>query len=177
MCIYCWHHERLAVIEDETHVILEYSQYAKQRHDLTSDITDDLASRWQSTSSSMQKLESLLGAADPKDWQALGRFLARVRRTSMQLTSEQLAKQEFHTVKRAWKNEGKHVCRHGVFFQVRPSTTCPCLMKLCEADWTSATLMPALDTQLKCIVTDVFDPHSYQRLGALQAKARRRNYF
>ena len=50
-------------------------------------------------------------------------------------------------------------------------------MKLREADWTSATLMPALDTQLKCIVTDVFDQHSYQRLGVLQAEARRRNYF
>jgi hypothetical protein len=36
--------------------------------------------------------------------------------------------------------------------------------------------MPALDEDLKCIVTDAFDLVSFQRLGSLQAEMKRRNW-
>jgi hypothetical protein len=45
-----------------------------------------------------------------------------------------------------------------------------------EADWEHAILMPALDFELKAIVTDTFDVDQFRRLGVLQAEARRRNW-
>ena len=52
------------------------------------------------------------------------------------------------------KNEGKFLCRHGVFFEVSHPIECPSLGPPLEADWSLAWLMPVLDLQLKCLVTD-----------------------
>jgi hypothetical protein len=94
----------------------------------------------------------------------------------MQKACELLDKHEFHIVKQTWRTSGRHVCRHGVFFQ-QPRPHCPCMSDADNADWQHAVLMLALNHSLKCIVTDTFDQHTYQRLGVLQAEARRRDYF
>jgi hypothetical protein len=182
VCLYCWHNHRQAELEDEAHVILECPHYDSQRRDFIGEISEGLASSLQSAVISDKKIEFLYGAATSKDWQAFGRLLARIRqvrrrmRKSVQKTCELLDKQEFHNVKRTWQKSGKHVCRHGVFFRQHPQSYCPCMSDDDDADWQHAVLMPALNGSLKCVVTDTFARHTYQRLGVLQAEARRRNY-
>ena len=92
--------------------------------------------------------------------------------------SELWQKHEFDVVKKQWKQEGKYVCRHGVFFRVSslPLRSCPCLSPRAEADWSLAALMPVLNNNLKCIVVDTFDAHQIERLGVLRAEIRRRNW-
>jgi hypothetical protein len=94
----------------------------------------------------------------------------------LQKVAELKDRQEFSSVKKAWTKKGKHVCRHGVFFNAGGSATCPCLLPHGEADWSNAVLMPALNSSLKCIVTDTFNQHGFDRLGVLRAEARRRNW-
>ena len=95
----------------------------------------------------------------------------------MQRLCEILAQQEFNAVKTRWRKEGKYVCRRGVFLDAAaPSRACPCTQEASAADWNHAVLMPALHDDLKCIVTDTFARETFQRLGVLQAEARRRGW-
>ena len=55
-------------------------------------------------------------------------------------------------------------------FDIGHPIQCPCLGPPLEADWSLARLMPALDFSLKCVVIDAFSPHSFQRLGCLEAE-------
>ena len=94
----------------------------------------------------------------------------------MQRRCEIRAERNLATVCRKWKAEGKYVCRHVVFFDVPSAFDSPCLRARSHADWCRALLMPALDDDLKCIVTDAFEPVSFQRIGILQAEMKRRNW-
>ena len=76
--------------------------------------------------------------------------------------------------KRTWRVEGKHVCRHGVFFNSQPLPKCLCLLPRETADWDDAVLMPVLNARL--IITDAFDAHTFERVGCLQAEVRRRGW-
>jgi hypothetical protein len=93
-----------------------------------------------------------------------------VKRCEMKL------KLNIHTEMRQWRIKGKFVCRHGVFFDAAPPVACPCLQAGGHADWSNAMMMPALHNDLKCVVADTFDASSFQRLGILQAEARRRSW-
>ena len=51
---------------------------------------------------------------------------------------------------------------------------CKCMARASsQADWQFAKFMPALDTELKCIVAVPFDITTFKRLGLLQAEAKR----
>ena len=183
VCLYCWHNRRQPILECEAHIVAECPLYNAQRRDLTLEVSSQLASLWHAADSPGDKLKLVIGAPEPRDWQAFGRFLARVRqvrtrlRADMQKLCELRSRREFHAAKNKWRREGRHVCRHGVFFDSPPAACCPCLAPSSDADWIHAVLMPALDPALKCIATDTFKRHEYQRLGVLQAEARRRDYF
>ena len=144
---------------------------------------DSVLTALETAASEVEKVARMLSSRTPQDWEAIGRFLARIRqvrrrmRTAMQRLCEVLAQQDFYAVKTRWRKEGKHVCRHGVFFDAAaPSRACPCLSSSCTADWSDAVLMPVLSSSLKCIVTDTFDSHTFQRLGCTQAEVRRRGW-
>jgi hypothetical protein len=181
VCLHCWHFNRKPILENESHILAECPQYDAQRRDFTLEIPEQLAAEWHAADPD-DKPRLLYGSTDQKVWIALGRFLARVRqirrrmRIDMQRSCELRGRQEFHVIKKRWRQQGKHVCRHGVFFDATPDA-CPCLQPPLEADWSEAVLMPALHHRLMCIVTDSFNRSEYQRLEVLQAEARRRNYF
>ena len=132
--------------------------------------------------SANEKVKYLFNAPKVQDWQAISRFLSRVRQVcrsakiELRRVAELKERQEFSSVKKAWAMKGKHVCRHGVFFNLGKSGSCPCLLPHGEADWKEAVLMPMLNASLKCIATDTFNQHGFDRLGVLRAEARRRNW-
>jgi hypothetical protein len=97
-------------------------------------------------------------------------------RTEMQKRCERIAKHNYQAARRDWRKKGKFVCPHGVFFDVLAIVDCPCLRPAGAADWRNALLMPALNLDLKCIVTDSFDQHTFQRIGVLKSQARRLNW-
>jgi hypothetical protein len=90
--------------------------------------------------------------------------------------AERLERCSFESHKKAWKQEGRFVCRHGVFFDTSDTSSCPCLTPRREADWSLARLMPSIDEELKAITVDTFDAFTFQRLGCVQAELRRRGW-
>jgi hypothetical protein len=182
VCLHCWHYKHELHLEGEDHLIFDCSLYSLQRRDLLEEMSSGSLQVIRSATTGAAKLEVLLGSNTRQDWQSLSKFLARVRqirrrsRTKLQDLGAQRERRSFDTQKARWRKEGKFVCRHGVFFEVGHSIQCACLGAPLEADWSFARLMPALDPTLKCVVTDSFDPHSFQRLGCIQAEMRRRNW-
>jgi hypothetical protein len=175
--LHCWHFLREFHSEDEEHVFFACPAYSAQRRDLITEVTAECASGISAASS--MSLLAILQSHHPADWEALGKFTARVRqlrrkmKESMQRLSVRREREEFNAVKRAWRRRGAHVCRHGVFLNVQSVVACPCTVPRLEADWSQAVLMPALDPLTKCIITDTFDPLTFRRLGVLQAETRR----
>ena len=110
------------------------------------------------------------------------RFGSRIRnkrrwlRRHFENLSGRLAKLGLMTGKAQWKKEGHYVCRHGVFFKRAPAGGCPCLSATGTTDWTGASWMPSLDPELKMIIVQKFESSSFQRLGILQAQARRQDW-
>ena len=182
VCLHCWHVFRKAHLEDETHVLFHCPAYATQRRGFLSEVSAECASKISTNDPDHTAINVVLSSQIAVDWQALGRFLSRVRqirrrrRLELQRIAERYKTLHFDNIRRQWKREGRYVCRHGVFFTVPPVGECPCLSPQHEADWALAVLMPVLHDELKCIVADTFDPHQYQRLGVLQAEMRRRNW-
>ena len=169
-------------LEDEGHIIFESGLYQRQFDCLLEDLEESTLGLVTLANPSDEKVSILFQSRAPKDWRALARFLARARqirrhtRTRLQRTSDLVTRHSFSTPKARWIREGKHVCRHGVFFATTPPSPCPCLQPQLEADWSDARLMPALDCKLKVIVTDTFNSHDFQRLGAIHAELRRRGW-
>ena len=134
-----------------------------------------------SAGSNAQKLPALLSSTLPADWEALGKFFARVRqnRRKFRARCEQLELQiksrEFVHKRCEWKRSGRWVCRHGVFFVSTHRQACQCMSKDSSdpAAWVRARFMPALDLEVQCLVAVPFDLDSFQRLGELQAQLRR----
>ena len=139
---------------------------------------------WHEATTPGAKMQSILHSTVAQDWQAFGSYLARVRQTRRRMKTRLLNKcnmrnrHNIQTVIKEWRREGKHVCRHDVFFSAAISSVdCPCLLEGSIADWSGAVLMPALNHDLKCITTDTFNRVEFRRLGQVQAEARRLNYF
>ena len=89
---------------------------------------------------------------------------------------QDIASKSLDSQRKAWKAQGKFVCRHGVFFDVACPFACPCLGTAVSNDslqWIDAKRMAALDHELKCIVTTPFDASCFSRLGYLRAEAKR----
>ena len=182
ICLHCWSTSRSLFLEDEAHVLVECPLYRLQREDLQRELAESTRAPYKTKESKKEILALLLNTDRQQDWKGLGKFLARVRqlrrkmRRNMQHRCADYESRCFDSVKAHWKREGRHVCRHGVFFGAGFRAPCPCLSPASTADWSTAILMPALDTNLKCIVTDSFDRSEFMRLGLLQAELRRRQW-
>jgi hypothetical protein len=97
-------------------------------------------------------------------------------KTDMARKSEKVESESFDSQKKAWRTSGKYVCRHGIFFDSTVYIACSCMEPPSTADWSMAVLMPTISDELKCIIVDTFDQHSYQKLGVVQAEIRRRGW-
>ena len=148
LCLHCWHESRNFHLEDEAHVIAMCPLYSAQRGDLEKEITSELATLWCAATTAEAKLQALFSSRNAKDWRATGRFLARVRqirrsmKVRMQKRCEIRARNNYTTLLRQWRREGKYVCPHGVFFDTLIPIECPCLRAPSNADWRRAILMP-----------------------------------
>ena len=91
------------------------------------------------------------------------------------MLARRIEREAFDVKRRAWKAQGRMVCRHGVFFDCPQVPYCPCLStEEHEAAWNVARFMPCLDEALKVLVATPFVPGAVTRLGILQAELRRR---
>ena len=174
LCLACWHFRRQVFLEDEFHVTCVCPAYNAARTDFLRQLGPNSA-----LDSGRQLLHALSGGT-PSVTQAAGCFLVRVRqiRRRLKLEFERLhhktEMQCFSAKRTAWRIRRKYACRHGVLFTVAPPGGCKCMTPAApDSDWTAARFMPSLDHELKCIVAVVFHLPSLERLGSLQAQARR----
>ena len=106
------------------------SAYCSQRADFWREVSDETSSKIMAAMSSDIKLTALFTSSCRCDWKAFGRFIARARqirrrmKVNMARQSEKIESASFDSQKKAWRASGKHVCRHGVFFDT--SGTWPC---------------------------------------------------
>ena len=174
VCMFCWHMHRHAVFEDEFHVVSVCPAYHRARLELQNTLHPD------TSLSTVGDICKLLSSGDAQSMTAVGRFLIRVRQTRRKLKvrfehlNDKLLTRSFAVRKAAWHLKKRHSCRHGVLFTQAPPDGCKCMaVTTSEADW---QYMPALDEELKSIVTVAFDINTYTRLGILQANARGRGW-
>ena len=182
VCLFCWLNFRIAHLDDETHILLNCPAYASPRRDFIMEVAAQLSTYLLGNAQDGSKFKAVIASHCPQDWKALGRFIARLRqsrrqlRTTMTSKDKRYVQQAFHNQREAWRKSGKHVCRHGVFFNTCHRIECPCLAVPSEAGWTPAVLMPTISDEFKSIVIDTFDRHDFRRLGQLQAELKRRNW-
>ena len=179
VCIFCWHFHRQIHYDDETHACIRCPQHNLARAELFETLDDQTAAHFNALPSNSERLMFLLCSSAPATWAALGRFLFRIRQVRRRLRvtfsayENRLQLYCFQTKRKAWRKEGKHVCRHGVFFRQRPVLSCPCLQEV--PDWRNAFLMPCIDSDLHKLIAVKFDAGSLRRLASLQAELRRLN--
>ena len=65
--------------EDEAHVLAECQMYRDERLDLHNEVCRGMADLLAQNMNGAEQLAALLASHSPQDWEALGRFLARVR--------------------------------------------------------------------------------------------------
>eukprot|EP00973_Karenia_brevis_P068285 9499557-Karenia_brevis.AAC.1 len=166
------------VLEDEAHVLFACSCYSAARHEFIQMLSAGLKAKLSSTSSVHDRCQLLLSSEYPDDWVALGRFLARVRQVrrrrkrQFETLQARFERTSYAVRKAAWIARGRHVCRHGMFFNRKPCHGCQCLAQC----WDHVSWMPKLDTELKALVIVPFQAHEIQRLGQIQAELRRREW-
>ena len=154
--------------------------YQHERTDLYKEVESDMQSEFQSCGDQWKKLDNLLSSSSQQTWIAFSRVLSRVRqkrrrfRTQCYLDQKHLQKHAFITCKSKWRNLGRKVCRHGMFFRPGHTKDCTCLSnsRSTEPDWNGVVFMPASDPRLKAIVTVPFDVKNVHRLGQLQSHLR-----
>eukprot|EP00973_Karenia_brevis_P053939 7491540-Karenia_brevis.AAC.1 len=129
---------------------------------------------------------AIFGSSNESDWEALGRYLSRVRQSRRRMKQDfihrqsRLQKVGLESKRVAWRRSGGMVCRHGVFFSVAPTTaaaTCPCLNVAPPPHvWRHAAWMTVIDNDLKKLVVTRFRASTFQRLGVLRAEMIRRGW-
>ncbi len=80
----------------------------------------------------------------------------------------------FSAKRAVWTMRRRPSCRHVVLFFRMPVGGCKCMQaSTVPEDRTLARYMPSLDHELKVVVAVPFNLMHYQRLGTIQARARR----
>ena len=75
-----------------------------------------------------------------------------------------------------WRARGKHVCRHGVFFEITGHAyQCNCLNNAIADRWQAARFMPAIDDDLHMMVAVDFDDANRQTVQQLHYELRRQD--
>ena len=181
ICIHCWHIHRHVYAEDELHVLFHCPRYERERADFLAELTPETTGILFSGLGSAQQLQAILQSQSSVDWEALARFVSRVRqsrrhmRSKFQQHTQSLKKHGFANRRADWRNRGFFVCRHGVFFHRAPTEgPCCCLTAPPELseEWSTAKFMPDINTDLRHIVAVPFEHASLQRLRVLQNRLR-----
>jgi len=173
ICLSCWHHRRVAILEDEFHCVCVCPEHNSSRQTLLASLPPG------ATITSTLDVLRLLASSDAVTVASFGQFLTNVRQSRrrlklrMERMNELLCTKSFASKRVAWRLRGRYCCRHGVLFTVPPVNGCRCMSQSSSAiDWAQACFMPALSQELKCIIAVPFDRQSYTRLATLQAQAR-----
>ena len=85
---------------------------------------------------------------------------------------QQVVTHSFANMQVAWRSKGKFVCRHGLFFRRAPVAGCMCMVQP-GCDDPAAEFMPALDANLRRIMTVPFQRDNFRRIGQIKADLRR----
>ena len=124
----------------------------------------------------------LLRGTNKEHLEALARFLARVRQSRRSLREQFVELHKFlnghNFAKRqmSWKMHGRHVCRHGMFFD-KSDDGCDCMARTPFAlPQNRPVLMPKLSEEVKAIIVVEFDGSTAKRIGQLRAEMKRRRW-
>ena len=181
VCLHCWHSQRQVFLEDELHVLYSCPRYDKERRDWLGELAPETQNCLRTLSAAMERHDVIFRSHSKVDWKSLSKLLARVRQSRRKLRGEfqirtaRLQKVSFAIKKAAWRAQGKHVCRHGVFFDIAAPFTCPCSEPVrddTDARWALARRMPAIDEDLRTIITTPFCADVRLTLRSLQNRLR-----
>ena len=176
-----WHLHREVYLEDELHVILHCGRYDRERGEFMQDLSQQMRLTQDAIVDARSKLNSFLQSTMSQDWEAFGKFAARIRQSRRRMRSEfhrrsaRLLKHGHHSRKLRWSQSGRFVCRHGTFFQAtNRSFQCPCMSAAPsnEGAWQYARMMPAIDPDLRQIIAVPFNAASWQKVRILQNRLR-----
>ena len=126
-------------------------------------------------------LHALLTSRCPQDWEAISRFAARVcqsrrhMRKQFETRANKLRRLGFSNRRSAWRAKGKHVCRHGTFFDAPPADVqCPCLSTPPSSTgvWALAKFMPEICRDTNNIIAVPFNATRWSKLRPLQNRLR-----
>ena len=129
---------------------------------------------------SIEKLVAIFGSHEAAVWQSFASFCSRIRQLRRSLRADFQQKQRFiernsfHSRRKEWMQQGRFVCRHGVFWKKHTGTMCKCMAA--DADWKGAAYMPFLDMETKAVVVKPFQEASLRRIGQIRAELRRRQW-
>ena len=149
----------------EFHVLHSCPRYAKERSEWLRDLSPETKSVVHQNTASMDLHYILFRGRHKADWENLAKFLTRISQSRRKMRAEfqnrtaKLDKCSFIVKKAAWRMHGKHVCRHGVFFQIEGAFTFPCSeaeYNRSDARWLLARHEAAIDEDLRAIVTRPF---------------------
>ena len=182
VCLYCWRNAHQCVLEDENHVLCECPCYVASRTELINELSDDTRLAYDAENATT-RISVLLSSTDTNDWRALAKHVARIRqlRRKNKCAFEKLANRAHHNAFKpradAWRNRGRWVCRHRVFWLRAQGHNCPCMLEnTCDRSWRHARLMCVLDDELQAIVAAPFSRDRFIRICQLRAECARRNW-
>ena len=180
VCLTCWHCHRELIAEDIHHVAWQCPRYVMEREEFLIEVSHSVGLQLAATSRFQNRIDLIMASVDATTWAAFGRFAARLRqsrrrmRTEFERKSKALSTKSFQNQRTEWRAKGGFVCRHGVFFTRR--VECFCMSPQSPDVWDFAVKMPAIDHELKQIITVPFNLTGFYTLRRIQAECRRLNY-
>ena len=181
LCLHCWHVRREIYLENEQHVLFACPLYNTARQDFRHELFADTSQALGQANGYSEQFDVLLSSMRAGDWQALGKFVARIRqarrhmRIEFQGRTAKLKRIGYQRSKAKWISQGGTVCRHGTFFNCGSAGFhCPCTSSAPGSSeaWQQAAFMPAVDVDLRAIVAVPFNAARWQRLRPLQNRLR-----
>ena len=177
---HCWREHQVISTENEEHVLFDCPLYAAERNDLRSELHSLTVQRLDVAAHGEAKMTILFTSILESDWEALSRFLARVRqrRRRFKAMCEQLVqrlRQKGYSTRLAeWRSAGKWACRHGVFFAPPQLNMCHCMQRgsVDTSAWSRARYMAHIDEDLHMITVAPFNIGSFRRIGELRSQLR-----
>ena len=147
---------------------------------MLADLTTTTRNKLDIASDDTSKMFGLLSSTNANDWQALGKYCAKLRRDRqrwrkyLRAKCEELRRDDYETRRQRWIAKGRLACRHGVFFTTPPSLPCPCMQNDTNHPmWQQARYMASIDTDSQRLVSTAFHQPTFRRLGSLRASLRR----
>jgi len=180
VCLHCWKVHNKVSLEDEAHVLLDCTCYSQCRSTFVACLDETNQALLCGLAPSIEKLVAIFGSHEAAVWQSFASFCSRIRqlrrslRADFQQKQRFIEKNSFHSRRKEWMQQGRFVCRHGVFWKKHTGTMCKCMAA--DADWKGAAYMPFLDMETKAVVVKPFQEASLRRIGQIRAELRRRQW-